>query len=67
MSPTLVTPTFNGRPVRANSSQGAAVHGIVVERAVAHRETLGEQTTAQVEELAGDLYVRATIVAGASG
>jgi hypothetical protein len=67
MSPTLVTPTFNGRPVRANSSQGAAAHGIIPGRAVAHRETLDGQTTAQVEEVAGDLYASATAVARASG
>ena len=63
MSPTLLVPTFNGRPVRANSSEGGLAHGIVADRAVAYRDTLDQPTTARIEELAGDLYDRAAALA----
>ena len=63
MSPALLTPTFNGRPIRANSSEGGAAHGIVAGRAVAYRDSLDEETTGRVEELAGDLYARAAALA----
>jgi hypothetical protein len=67
MSPVLLAPTFNGRPVRANSSARAAGHGIVADRAVAYRNVLDEPTSARIEELAGDLYVRVVAVAEAGG
>jgi hypothetical protein len=63
MSPALLAPTFNGRPVRANSSARDAAHGIVAGRAVAYREVLDERTSARIEELAGDLYARAAAAA----
>ena len=63
MSPELVAPTFNGRPVRANSSDGGVGHGIVAGRAVAYREALDEPTSMRIEELAGGLFSRAAALA----
>ena len=65
MSHVLLAPTFNGRPVRANSSEGAASHGIVAVRAKAHRDVLDDSTSARIEELGGELYGRAVALAQA--
>ncbi len=59
MAPVLLVPTFNGRPVRANSSTRIVEHGVIADRADAYRHTLDGATTARIEELAGDLYARA--------
>lgn len=59
MSPVLLEPTFNGRPVRANSSDPVANYGIIPERSQAYREVLDAATVAGVDELAGDLYAQA--------
>ena len=59
MSPDLLVPTFNGRPIRANSSGAVDRHGILAERAGAYREVLDRDTIARIEEVAGDLYERA--------
>jgi hypothetical protein len=53
MSPILLAPTFNARPIRANSSERVATHGIVREPA----------TAARVTELGADLYERAQALA----
>ena len=58
MSPTLLEPTFNGRPIRANASVEVGRHGILPERTSGYRDTLDAETIAHVEELAGDLYER---------
>jgi len=55
MSPTLLEPTFNGRPIRANSAEEVAQYGVLSER-----EQLPPDP--QVAELAGDLYERAVTV-----
>jgi hypothetical protein len=65
MSPVLLAPTFNGRPVRANSSEGVAAHGIVAARVQAHRDMLDDSTSARIEELGGELYERAVALAQA--
>jgi len=62
MSPTLLVPTFNGRPVRANSSDPVEAKGILPERTQAYRDLLDEVTIEQVDELAGDLYEQARAV-----
>jgi hypothetical protein len=62
-SPELLEPTFNGRPIRANSSETVDRHGILPERAGAFREQLDRETIARIEELAGDLYDRAAALA----
>ena len=62
-SASLVTPTFNGRPIRANSSFGVGRHGILPERTEAYRGGLDGATIARVEELAGDLYEQAAAAA----
>jgi sulfotransferase family protein len=55
MSPTLLEPTFNGRPIRANSAEEVARYGILSEREQPPPDP-------QVAELAGDLYERAVTV-----
>ena len=60
MSPVLLRPTFNGRPIRANSSRGrGAATGSLPERVSAFRHELDAAVAARIEELAGDLYERA--------
>jgi Sulfotransferase family len=55
-APILLRPTFNGRPIRANSSDPVQTHGVVAERATAYRTTLDPDTIAQIEKQVGDLY-----------
>jgi Sulfotransferase family len=55
-APILLRPTFNGRPIRANSSDPVQTHGVVAERATAYRTTLDPETIAQIEKQVGDLY-----------
>jgi hypothetical protein len=59
MSPELLEPTFNGRAIRANSSESVERYGILPERASAYRESLDAETTALIADLAGDRYERA--------
>jgi hypothetical protein len=58
MSPVLLEPTFNGRPVRANSSEPVERYGVLHERTDAYRRSLDAATIARIEEQAGDLYRR---------
>jgi hypothetical protein len=58
MSPALLMPTFNGREVRANSSDRIASYGVLADRTERHREVLDGQTIARIDELAGELYER---------
>jgi Sulfotransferase family len=64
IAPILLVPTFNGRPVRANSSDPVAGYGVLAERTDAYRQVLDDATIARVDALAGDLYER--VRAGAS-
>jgi hypothetical protein len=57
--PELLVPTFNGRPIRANSSDRVEGYGVRPERTEGWRDKLDAETVARVEELAGDLYARA--------
>jgi hypothetical protein len=59
MSPTLLAPTFNGRPIRANSADPVARYGILAERTDAYRDQLDAETVARIEELTRDVYERA--------
>jgi hypothetical protein len=63
MSPTLLSPTFNGRPIRANSADPVARHGILPERTYAYRDQLDAETIARIADLTGDLYGRAAALA----
>jgi len=63
MSPILLRPTFNGFPVRANSSFQVAGEGIRPERAQAFGESLDGETLERIVELAGDRYERAAALA----
>ncbi len=62
MSPTLLMPTFNGRAIRANSSDPVERYGILPERASAYRQSLHAETIERIVELTGDLYERAAAV-----
>ncbi len=56
--PSLLRPTFNGRPARPNSSDPTvAGDGILAERAAAH------EPDERIAELAGDRYARAAALA----
>ena len=59
-------PTFNGRPIRANSSDSVESYGILPERASAYRDSLDAETAERIGRLAGDLYERAAGVAAAT-
>jgi hypothetical protein len=63
MSGDLLTPTFNGRPIRANSSEPVERHGILTDRTTAYRETLDSATIERIEEQAGALYEQASGIA----
>jgi len=63
MSPTLLLPTFNGRPIGANSSSQVDGKGVLPERAEAWRESLDQATTTRIEGLAEGLHERAQAVA----
>jgi hypothetical protein len=65
-SPTLLVPTFNGRPIRANSSYAVEGYGILKNRTDVYRDALDADTVARVDELAGDLYERARAAAEAA-
>ena len=56
MSPVLLAPTFNGRPIRANSSDPVAGYGVLAERVDAYRDLLDPAVVARIDELAGGLY-----------
>jgi Sulfotransferase family len=62
-SPTLLIPTFNGRPIRANSSYTVEGYGILSNRTDAYREALDVDSIARVDQLAGDIYQRARAIA----
>jgi NAD(P)-dependent dehydrogenase (short-subunit alcohol dehydrogenase family) len=55
----LLTPTFNGLPIRANSSRPVDAPGVLLDRKDAYREVLDAETIARIDRLAGDLYDRA--------
>jgi hypothetical protein len=59
MLPLLLQPTFNGRPIRANSSEAVGRYGVLQERVGAYRDSLAAETVERIEELTGDLYDRA--------
>jgi hypothetical protein len=63
MTPVLLTPTFNGLPTQANSSDVVTGSGVLPERAGAYRESLGEDELARIEELCGRLYEQAAAAA----
>jgi hypothetical protein len=57
-SPILLTPTFNGRPTLANSTEPVERRGVLPERATAYRASLDDATVEAIERAAGDLYER---------
>ncbi len=57
--PELLVPTFNGRSIRADSSEPVASYGILPGRADAYRETLGTELAETIEAEAGELHGRA--------
>jgi sulfotransferase family protein len=63
VDPILLTPTFNGRPIRANSHHGVAGFGVLTDRTSTYRSQLEPETIEAIERGAGDLYERACAVA----
>jgi hypothetical protein len=59
MLPVLTMPTFNGRPIRANSFAAVDRYGILPERTRAYRDALDPETIRWIENRAGELYERA--------
>ena len=57
-SPVLSTPTFNGRPTLANSTEPVERRGVLPERATAYRVSLDDATVEAIERAAGDLHHR---------
>ena len=57
MAQVLLQPTFNGRPIKANSAGEVDRYGILPSRGEAE---LDAETESRVAELAGDLYERAS-------
>ena len=66
-APGLLVPTFNGRPIRANSSYGAERTGILGRQTTAYRDVLDAGTIARIDELGGDLYEQADRSRGGDG
>jgi len=64
MSPQLLVPTFNGRPIRANSAYPVERYGILPERAGVYRDSLDPERVERIGELAGGLYERALMSSG---
>jgi hypothetical protein len=62
--PTLVEPTFNGLPIKADSSFAVADHGVHAEPLERFREVLPPEEIAFVEERAMPLYERVAALAG---
>jgi LPS sulfotransferase NodH len=56
MSSQLLFPSFNGRPIRANSVDPVEQYGILPERATAYRDSLDATTIAQIDAIAGELH-----------
>jgi hypothetical protein len=63
MYPGLLVPTFNGRPIAANSSSKVNGQGVLPERAEAWRESLDHATTTRIEALSQGLYESAQSIA----
>jgi Sulfotransferase family len=63
MAPQLVVPTFNGRPILANSTGRVDEYGIIAARTDAYRETLPPQTVEAIQSALGELHERAMALA----
>jgi len=61
--PILLEPTFNGRPIRANSHHEVGGFGVLSDRTSLFRTLLEPETIEAVERAAGDLYERACAAA----
>ena len=59
----LLEPTFNGLPIRADSSEPVSSYGILADRADSHRRTLSTDESAQIDRQAGDAYAQALALA----
>jgi hypothetical protein len=62
MAPVLLEPTFNGRPIRADSSFAVPGYGVLRDRVEKWRELLDQASVERIDTLAGDLYERAAAV-----
>jgi sulfotransferase family protein len=59
MHSTLLSPTFNGREIRPNSSDRIVSYGVVTDRTDRYRDVLEPNVIERIDELAGGLYQRA--------
>jgi hypothetical protein len=57
-SPILLEPTFNGQPIRANSSEAVGGYGVRRERTTGYRDVLDTATIARIDAQAGPVYQR---------
>jgi hypothetical protein len=55
----LLVPTFNGLPIRADSSEPVSSYGILEGRADSHRLTLSADESGQIDRQAGEAYEQA--------
>jgi hypothetical protein len=62
--PILLMPTFNGRPIRANSHHDLGGFGVLPDRTTVYKTVPERETIDAIERAAGDLYERARAVAG---
>jgi hypothetical protein len=56
---TLLEPTFNGLPIRADSSEPVSSYGILPDRADSHRRALSADESAEIDRRAGETYEQA--------
>jgi hypothetical protein len=55
----LLEPTFNGWPIRADSSEPVSSYGILADRAEAYRESLDPELVEKIDRQAAELHARA--------
>jgi hypothetical protein len=67
MSPALLEPTFNNRPIRADSSFAVERHGVLPDRVTAYRKRLDSALISRIDDLADELYEAAAEVARNEG
>jgi hypothetical protein len=62
--PTLVEPTFNGFPIKADSSFRVSGHGVIKEPLHRHQEELSEEERSQIDERTREIYEQALALKG---
>jgi hypothetical protein len=57
--PCLLTPTFNGFPIKADSSYKVQGYGVIKDPVTRHKQILTDAETARIEERTGKVYAAA--------